>query len=163
MLNVVTKRENYNLQSYTTGESAKRPWGSYKVVAAGKTDMGEEFCEKEITVEPGHILSLQSHRHRREQWTVKSGTLIVVLDDAQYTLSAGQSIHIPQGAIHCMANGGNEDCIVYELQMGLCSEDDIIRYVDAYGRADTDLDTRSRASADLFNRVKSDISRFPRS
>lgn len=158
MLKVITTRKEYNLQGYTTGELGLRPWGTYRVIEAGTDKNGEEFCEKEITVKPGHILSLQSHTHRREEWKVFSGTLIVVLEDKRFTLEAGQSIFIPCGAIHCMANGGNDDCIVHERQMGLCSEDDIIRYVDAYGRADAILDARSRASADMFNIVKEEIS-----
>ena len=155
MLNVAVKEND--LPGYIHGEEQQRPWGHYKVVDLGVDENGESYCKKEITVQPGHILSLQSHNHRREQWTVKSGILLVVLEDQRHVLTAGQSINIPLKAIHCMANGGVEDCIVYEKQIGLCCEDDIIRYVDAYGRSTMVLDARSQKSADLFNAVKQEI------
>ena len=156
MLKVVTQGNELN--GYRIGDSDTRPWGSYKVIAVGRNDAGEEFCEKEITVNPGQILSLQSHDHRREQWTVREGILLVVLDDKRFELKAGETIHIPLHAIHCMANGHNEPCVVHEIQSGRCSEDDIIRYVDAYGRGTLDLDARSQASADMYNKVKQEIS-----
>lgn len=155
MLKVVQKTE---LQAYNLGDQEKRPWGSYKVIGVGTDENGEEYCQKEITVEAGHILSLQSHNHRRETWTVKKGVLTVVLEDKRFTLKEGESINIPLQAIHCMANGGPGECIIHEKQIGLCSEDDIIRYVDAYGRSTLKLDARSQASADLFNIVKAEIS-----
>ena len=55
----MTKQEKSTV--YTVGDSDTRPWGSYTVVAVGVNEGGEEFCEKEIVVNPGHILSLQSH------------------------------------------------------------------------------------------------------
>ncbi len=146
-----------NLSSYYVGEVGTRPWGHFKVIGAGIDQTGQEFCEKEITVNPGQILSLQSHNFRGEKWTVLEGELIVVLDGERYDLKEGESIVIPLRAIHCMANGSNKPCVVYEKQLGLCSEDDIIRYVDMYGRAGADLDSKSAASVELFNLVLSEI------
>ena len=134
-----------DLDSYQVGDSDQRPWGHYVVTAVGATNSGEEYCEKEITVNPGQILSLQSHEHRRELWTVLEGTLTVVVDNKSLTLGKGQSVTIPLTAIHCMANLGDTPCIVHERQIGLCSEDDIIRYVDAYGRAGSSTDPKIKA------------------
>ncbi|HYD18587.1 MAG TPA: phosphomannose isomerase type II C-terminal cupin domain [Patescibacteria group bacterium] len=120
-------------QAYIVGETDTRPWGSYTVVAAGRNE-GEEYCEKEIIVNPGHILSLQSHVHRREHWMVKQGVLTVVLDGQRITLKKGGEIRIPVGGVHCMANLGTDACIVREVQAGICREEDIARYMDAYGR-----------------------------
>lgn len=154
MLSAMQKPE---LQAYNLGEHEQRPWGSYKVIGLGTDENGENFCQKEIVVQKGQILSLQSHQHRRETWTVKKGILIVILEDKRFSLSEGETIQIPLHAIHCMANGGSEPCIVHEKQIGLCSEDDIIRYVDAYGRSTMKLDARSQASADIYNAVKQEI------
>ena len=50
-------------------------------------------------------------------------------------LEKGNTIDIPVGTLHCMANVSKEPCIVEELQTGICKEDDIIRYADNYGRS----------------------------
>lgn len=137
------------LAAYTVGDSDVRPWGSYTVVAVGINENDEEFCEKEIVVNPGQILSLQSHDHRREHWIVKQGTLTVVLDGERLTLPKGESVRIPLQGVHCMANLGTGDCVVKEIQSGICREEDIRRYFDAYGRgtepADDDKTVRSLA------------------
>ena len=147
------------LNAYTVGDSDTRPWGYYKVIAVGTDKNNEEYCEKEITVNPGQILSLQSHENRRETWTVQQGTLEVVLEDKTFTLQEGESINIPLQAIHCMANGGKTPCIVHERQTGLCSEDDIIRYIDAYGRSTRNIDDKIQSSIDLYHAVREKISR----
>lgn len=146
-----------NLSSYYVGELGTRPWGHFKVIGAGIDETGQEFCEKEITVNPGQILSLQSHNFRGEKWSVIEGELIVILDGRRYDLKEGESIVIPLKSIHAMANGGDKPCVVYEKQMGLCSEDDIIRYVDMYGRAPEGLNSAAEASVETYNKIMSEI------
>lgn len=111
-----------------------RGWGGYVVTDVRKNEAGEDVCEKDITVNPGQALSLQSHDHRREHWTVRQGTLTVVLDGAVLTLEAGRDVRIPLGGIHCMANLSQDICIVHEVQEGICREADIHRFRDMYGR-----------------------------
>ncbi len=122
-----------NMPGYRPGEKDTRPWGMWEVLDTG-TENGEEFCIKRITVNPGGVLSLQSHKLRRENWTLESGVLEVTRDKEILTLQPGQSIDIPLGAVHRMANRGTEPAIVREIQRGVCREDDIIRYEDIYGR-----------------------------
>lgn len=152
-----TAQVKSDLDSYKVGDNDRRPWGEYVVTAVGTDENGEEYCEKDITVSPDQILSLQSHNHRREYWTVTKGALTVVVDDKRLVLQEGENIHIPLQAIHCMANLEDAPCIVHERQVGLCSEDDIVRYVDAYGRAGSATDTRIQASVDLFNEILREI------
>ncbi len=121
------------MPGYRPGESDTRPWGLWEVLDTGHEN-GEEFCIKKITVTPGGVLSLQSHAKRREEWTVLSGTLEVTRNDDIIVLQAGESIDIPQGAKHRMANRGTEPVVVKEIQRGLCREDDIVRFEDIYGR-----------------------------
>jgi mannose-6-phosphate isomerase-like protein (cupin superfamily) len=123
-----------DMPGYRTGESDIRPWGTWEVLDTG-LENNEEYCVKKITVKPGGVLSLQSHQHRREEWTVVSGTLEVTRNNDIIVLQAGESIDIPQGAKHRMANRKDEPVIVKEIQRGLCREDDIIRYEDIYGRS----------------------------
>jgi len=120
--------------AYHVGDRDNRPWGNYIVIDTGSYGNGEEYCKKMITINSLQILSLQSHKQRRETWTVKKGTLTVLRDGKILELCAGESIDIPMGSIHCMANTGTEDCVVEEIQEGFCREEDIHRYMDAYQR-----------------------------
>ncbi len=143
--------------AYAIGDTDTRLWGSYTVVAVGKND-GEEYCEKEIIVNPGHILSLQSHEHRREHWMIKQGVLTVVLDGTRLELKKGEDVRIPLRAIHCMANLGKDSCIVREIQAGVCREDDIARYIDAYGRStDQAGELRAVSSLALYEQILSEL------
>lgn len=109
----------------------RRPWGSFQVLQES-----EGFKVKEIIVEPGAILSLQSHKYRAEHWTVVRGVARVTVDDQVMDLQPNQSVHIPLGAVHRMANPGSVPMHLIEVQCGsYTGEDDIIRYEDAYGRS----------------------------
>jgi mannose-6-phosphate isomerase-like protein (cupin superfamily) len=135
-----------------------RPWGSYTVTAVGVKDSGEESCVKEIQVNPGHILSLQSHEHRREHWKVMSGVLTVVLDGERLTLKKGQDVRVPQGSVHCMANLGAVNVVVQEIQQGVCREEDITRYIDAYGRGTADSsDARVAKSIEVYKQLLAEL------
>lgn len=146
------------MEAYKVGDRDQRPWGEYEVTAVGM-DGEEEYCEKSITVNPANILSLQSHDLRRETWSVKSGELTVVLNENVITLKAGQDIFIPCGSIHAMANLADAPCIVFERQEGICREEDIKRYLDAYGRAVEDsTDPIVKASLAAYRSVLDSIS-----
>lgn len=144
------------MPEYNVGDSHKRPWGEYLVTAVGTTMAGREYCEKNITIYPGKILSLQSHEMRWEKWKVIEGTLTVILEDKVMRLEPGQSVEIPLKAIHAMANTENVPCVVFERQEGTCREDDIIRYVDAYGRRVlASVDSRIAASIAAYTEIMS--------
>lgn len=135
------------MQEYKVGDRDMRPWGQYEVTGVG-TEGGEEYCEKRITVNPGQVLSLQSHRLRREIWRVQAGALTVVLEDKVINVPEGGRIDIPLGALHAMANTGAAPVIVFERQQGVCREEDIVRYLDAYGR-ETQGESNARISASV--------------
>ena len=107
-----------------------RPWGSYQDI-----DRGERFRAKRLTVNPKGKLSLQSHKRRAEHWVVVRGVAEVTLDGKIMTLHENESIYIPMGGIHRLANPGSEPLEVVEVQTGdYLEEDDIIRYEDIYAR-----------------------------
>jgi mannose-1-phosphate guanylyltransferase / mannose-6-phosphate isomerase len=111
--------------------TVKKPWGSYTVL-----DSGADFLLKRIEVLPGEALSLQSHQHRSEHWTVASGSAEVERNDETFHLKANESITIPKSAKHRLANPGSELLIIFEIQFGsLLDENDILRHEDRYGRA----------------------------
>ena len=108
-----------------------RPWGSYQGI-----DEGKGYQVKQIFVKPGGRLSLQSHRFRAEHWVVVQGTARVTCNDKVFLLQENQSTFIPQGAKHRLENPGKEPLRLIEVQSGsYLGEDDIVRYDDAYGRA----------------------------
>ncbi|MBU2591189.1 MAG: glycosyltransferase [Nitrospinae bacterium] len=113
-----------------TKREERRPWGYYEVFI---DDPDHKI--KRIIVYPGKRLSLQRHRRRSEHWHVIYGEAVVTLDDREIILQAGDSIDIPQGAVHRMANRGKENMALVEVQRGdYFGEDDIERLEDDFGR-----------------------------
>jgi mannose-1-phosphate guanylyltransferase/mannose-6-phosphate isomerase len=108
-----------------------RPWGAYTVL-----EEGPGFKIKRIVVKPGGSLSLQLHHHRSEHWVVVSGTAEVINGERSITLQANQSTYIPAGHKHRLANCGELELSLIEVQCGAyVGEDDIVRFDDIYGRA----------------------------
>jgi mannose-1-phosphate guanylyltransferase/mannose-6-phosphate isomerase len=107
-----------------------RPWGDYQGV-----DNGERYQVKRITVRPGARLSLQKHFHRAEHWVVVKGTAEVTMGDDIRTVHENESVYIPIGTVHRLANPGKIVLELIEVQVGsYLGEDDIVRIDDAYGR-----------------------------
>ena len=107
-----------------------RPWGYYTSVVEGS-----RWQVKRIEVKPGASLSLQMHHHRAEHWIVVKGTANVEINDEKSILGENQSIYIPLGSRHRLINPGRIPLVIIEVQSGAyLSEDDIIRFEDAYGR-----------------------------
>jgi mannose-1-phosphate guanylyltransferase / mannose-6-phosphate isomerase len=107
-----------------------RPWGWYETLC-----LGDRFQVKRIMVKPGGVLSLQSHRHRSEHWVVVAGTAEVTVGDKVTLLTENESIYIPLGETHRMANPGKVPMFLIEVQTGAyLGEDDIVRYEDIYDR-----------------------------
>ncbi|WP_421760456.1 mannose-1-phosphate guanylyltransferase/mannose-6-phosphate isomerase [Devosia sp.] len=112
-------------------KTAYRPWGGYSSVLSG-----DRFQVKRLFVKPGKKLSLQKHHHRAEHWVVVSGTAEVTIDGTVSMLSENQSIYLPLGSVHRLANPGKILLELIEVQTGsYLGEDDIIRIEDEFGRA----------------------------
>ena len=108
----------------------QRPWGSFENLGSGRG-----YQVKHIIVHPGAALSLQLHHHRAEHWTVLRGRALVRVDDQEYELHGNESIFIPLGSKHRLANDTDEPVEIIEVQIGdYLGEDDIVRFEDRYGR-----------------------------
>jgi len=108
-----------------------RPWGWYETLC-----IDTRFQVKRIMVKPGGILSLQSHVHRSEHWVVVAGTAEVTIGDNVQLVTENQSVYIPLGEKHRMANPGQLPMYLIEVQTGsYLGEDDIVRYEDIYNRS----------------------------
>ncbi len=108
-----------------------RPWGFYQGV-----DEGSRYQVKRIAVHPGARLSLQKHFHRAEHWVVVKGTAEVTIGEEIRTVHENESVYIPIGSVHRLANPGKILLELIEVQVGsYLGEDDIVRLGDVYGRA----------------------------
>lgn len=114
----------------STHPTSYRPWGGYTSVLTG-----DRFQVKRIFVQPKKKLSLQKHHHRSEHWIVVKGTAEITLGDTVRTLRENESVYVPQGEVHRLANPGKILLELIEVQTGsYLGEDDIIRLVDEFGR-----------------------------
>jgi mannose-1-phosphate guanylyltransferase / mannose-6-phosphate isomerase len=107
-----------------------RPWGYYQSI-----DQGSRYQVKRIVVRPGGRLSLQKHHHRAEHWVVVRGAAEVTLNDKVTLVHENESIYLPIGSTHRLANPGKIDVELIEVQTGsYFGEDDIVRIDDVYNR-----------------------------
>lgn len=109
--------------------TVERPWGQFQQFVSN-----ERVTVKIITVEPGHRLSLQTHDHRGEFWQVLDVPIEVTVADRTWSAAAGESVWVPQGAIHRMANKGDRPGRLLEVAFGDFDEADIVRLEDDYAR-----------------------------
>jgi mannose-6-phosphate isomerase-like protein (cupin superfamily) len=108
----------------------KRPWGYFEVLSDAP-----DHKVKRIIVEPGGILSLQRHKLRSEHWFIVSGKGKAIVEDKNYDLSAGSTLHIPKKAKHRAENSSAKNLVIIEVQTGeYFGENDIERLEDKYGR-----------------------------
>lgn len=130
---------------YEVGQHGERPWGKWITTNVIYSDDDRCIeCHKDITVNAGQQLSLQSHNGREEYWVVAQGVATVMLGPdkdnlTRHTLGAGEEIFIPVGFVHRLENHTKEAVVVKEIQKAVgykteCDEADIIRYQDVYGR-----------------------------
>lgn len=112
-------------------ECVERPWGCY----ASTFEM-KGFKTKVFVVKPRQRLSLQSHEHRHELWTIISGQGLCTVGDKVFDVTNDSFVMVPKGAQHRIENvSAEQDLIISEVQVGdYISEDDIVRYKDDYGR-----------------------------
>jgi mannose-1-phosphate guanylyltransferase/mannose-6-phosphate isomerase len=107
-----------------------RPWGFYQTA-----DVGSRYQVKRICVHSGGRLSLQKHFHRSEHWVVVRGVAEVTVGDEVRLVHENESIYVPIGAVHRLANPGKIPLELIEVQVGsYLGEDDIIRLDDVYHR-----------------------------
>lgn len=108
----------------------ERSWGYYRVIH----EYEKHTKVKELTVPSGHKLSMQRHAERSEHWFVAEGTATVytINVSSDYELlgryKQHQSVHIPQGKWHMLANEDRIPLKLVEIQYGAnCIEEDIER------------------------------------
>ena len=111
----------------------KKPWGSYKVLS--KCD---GYLVKTITIKPYQSISLQSHKHRDEVWTIVKGSATIDIGDFEvspFIIWEQDTFRVERGTKHRISNDTNNDLVLVEVQFGdILDENDITRFEDKYGR-----------------------------
>ncbi|MDX6749316.1 mannose-1-phosphate guanylyltransferase/mannose-6-phosphate isomerase [Geminicoccaceae bacterium 1502E] len=90
-----------------------RPWGQF-------TNLGgtSGFRVREVVVDPEGQLTLQRHDGRDEHWIVVEGRASVQLGSSTREVPAGNSVLVPRGTLHRLANAGPGPLRVIEVQVG---------------------------------------------
>jgi mannose-1-phosphate guanylyltransferase/mannose-6-phosphate isomerase len=110
-----------------------RPWGYYEVILDSPT-----YKIKRIFIAPGQSISLQYHMKRAEHWVVTKGVATVTKGKQLLQLERNESIYIPIGEVHKIANNSSDGLEFIEVQIGeVLTEEDIVRLEDKYGRVKT--------------------------
>jgi mannose-1-phosphate guanylyltransferase/mannose-6-phosphate isomerase len=127
---MVEQLKAQNHRAATEHRRIYRPWGYYQDV-----DLAARYRVKRIVVKAGRTLSLQKHFHRSEHWVVVQGTAEVTVNNDLRTVHENESIYIPIGSVHRLANPGKIPLELIEVQVGsYLGEDDVVRLDDVYGR-----------------------------
>jgi len=111
-------------------DRTEKPWGYYKDIF--RTD---NVVFKIIVVEPDEELSYQSHNKRAEFWFISEGTGLLTIEGIETEVNTGDNITIEKKLKHKIKNTGIDNLCIYEMQYGICDENDIVRYEDKYGRS----------------------------
>ena len=100
-----------------------RPWGWFETLVLSDT-----YQVRRVHLYPHQQMSLQTHQKRSENWVVSSGSAEVRLGDKRVELSQNQSIDIPAGTAHQLANKKDAPLTLIEVRTGdYLGEDDVER------------------------------------
>ena len=89
------------MSEFKPGCREDRPWGYFEVLI----DL-PHVKVKRLVVNPGHRLSLQSHKLREEHWVVVSGPARATVGDITRDYNYGEHLHIGRGVKHRLAAPG---------------------------------------------------------
>ena len=106
----------------------ERPWGNFRQFTHNILS-----TVKIITVKPGEMLSLQSHKKRSEFWRVIRGSGFMEIGGTKHDVLEGDEYSAPAETKHRFG-AGPSGLEVLEISLGDFDENDIVRYDDKYGR-----------------------------
>ncbi len=108
-----------------------RPWGRYKTLSETS-----KHKWKILEIFPDKRFSLQYHNYRNEYWEILKGygKIRVGILNFWITENSKEVIYIDKKEIHRIENIGKSVLRILELQTGKCSEKDVVRIEDDFGR-----------------------------
>jgi phosphoglucomutase len=116
-------------------EVVKRDWGTYQLL-----EEGPGFTIKKIVILPGKQSYRHTHQYRSEHWSIISGTATVSLGSLVEIYKEHESITIPIGINHRVANDTEQNLEFIEVSIGpsAVQEDKLYEYMQAYNEWCTD-------------------------
>ena len=106
-----------------------KPWGYYVDYFRNA-----EVVFKKIVIKPKEKLSYQYHNDRDEFWYVTKGRGVLLKDGIEKELIPTDYVLITSYENHTVECVSEEPLVIYEMQIGSPSEEDIVRIEDKYGR-----------------------------
>lgn len=85
-----------------------KAWGTETVIANN-----ERYCGKILNLKAGWQCSLHCHQIKDETFYLKSGVVAFELDGRKFTMTPGDTIHVPPGIYHRFA--GVVDSVIIEV------------------------------------------------
>ena len=92
---------------------ADKSWGTYTVI-----DVQPGAMTVRVVVNPGSMMSYQSHDRRDEVWTIASGTGTAVIDGMEQKVRPGDVVSIAAGCKHTIKADPDCELGVIEIQIG---------------------------------------------
>jgi quercetin dioxygenase-like cupin family protein len=81
--------------------------GLEKTVLVDESDGAPTLALRRFTLDPGGSVPEHTNAIEHEQY-VLHGEYVVGIDDTEYTVSAGDTVHIPAETVHWYRNEGDE-------------------------------------------------------
>lgn len=108
-------RDNYEEQQayFDEGNIYYTSWGIKETLHYAKG-----YKVKKITIFPGKELSMHVHQLRSEHWAIVSGTATIQLHEKIQEYGQNESIFVPMGTPHQIANRSTEDLVIIEVSIG---------------------------------------------
>lgn len=129
---IVDRLKKEHRSEVETDGTVLRPWGRFATI-----DSGPGYRVLHLWLDPGAKTSMKQHQHRSEHWLVVAGVARITTGEACRLVPTRESVYIPPGEIHRLENPGDDILEVIEVDVGsYVGEDDIKRYMDAYGRTE---------------------------
>jgi quercetin dioxygenase-like cupin family protein len=88
-------------------ESVGAADGMEKGVLVGEEHGAPNLAIRRFTLAPGGSVPRHTNEIEHEQYVLE-GEYVVGIDDTEYTVSAGDALHIPAGVVHWYRNEGDE-------------------------------------------------------
>ena len=114
---------DYNRTSY-------KEWGMQEILS-----YSQGYKVRKLTVFPGMSMTLHQHEKRTEHWSVVEGVATITLDDYTRDYSKYESVFIPVGTRHKIANKTDKNVVVIEVGIGdNISDTDLVKIYNQDGQ-----------------------------
>lgn len=133
--------------------SVKRPWGYYTNYADNR-----ECTVKVLNVKHGGALSLQFHFKRDQLYLILDDGFVITDGNKVYRAKKGDIFGFPRRHIHrAVYTGGKKFGEILDIAFGLNDEEDIVRLIDKYYRADKTYKEEKEKNKKFFKGKHADI------